>query len=255
MKPATDPDLQQLTLGRGEEVTFGGDPARVDFHVEAPQLPGVLGTLATRPDHWSITNHTDTVTMVVENLRGQGFATVPPNTDNVPMPFGAARVLILARSGLAGFTVHTGLYGEAARDEIGRLDPVLDEDTKYFLVLVALCEPALRFGTMVSVPTSREIAVTLSRLDQCQDMSPQAVQYHLHYVLNRKLRDHLHHFSRLRGRTVTGARHQRVLLAELSLRFNLVSREHLRLLEPADERPPAAGHHRPPTRHGARQPG
>jgi serine/threonine-protein kinase len=245
-------------LGRGEVVRFGGDPALVDFLVTAPQLPGVLGTLTTRSDHWSITNHTEAVTMVVENLRGQGFATVPPSTDNVPMPFSDARVLILARSELVGFTVHTGLYADAARNAGGRVDgaTVLDEDTKYFLVLVALCEPALRFGTMVSVPTSREIATTLRRLDQCQDMSPQAVQYHLHYVLNHKLRDHVHHFSRLRGRSVTGARHQRGILAELSMRFNLVSREHLRLLEPATvTRPPPAGRHRSPTRHGPRPPG
>jgi serine/threonine-protein kinase len=242
----------ELTLGRNEVVTFGGDRTLVDFPVTAPRLPGVLGTLTARSDHWSISNHTGAVTMVVENLRGQGFATVTPGMYQVPMPFSDARVLVLARSGLVGFTVHTDLY-LGARGIAGRRNgaAVLDEDTKYFLVLVALCEPALRFGTMVSVPTSREIAATLRRLDQCQDMSPEAVQYHLHYVLNHKLREHVHHFCRLRGRS--GFRHQRVMLAELSMRFNLVSREHLRLLEP--ELPPRPERRRPPTRHGSRPTG
>jgi hypothetical protein len=254
--PQTNSDLGQLTLGRRDEVTFGGDPALVDFPVNASQLPGVLGTLTAQPGHWSITNHTDAVTMVVENLRGQGFATVMPRMDNMPMPFSNARVLILASSGLVGFTVHTGLYTDATRDAGGNLAAVslLDEGTKYFLVLVALCEPALRFGTTVSVPTSREIARTLRRLDQCRDMSPQAVQYHLHYVMNHKLRDHIRHFSLLRGsKSVIGARYQRVLLAELSMRFNLVSRKHLRLLDPA-ACSASLESHRGSTRQGGRPP-
>jgi hypothetical protein len=234
---AAGADPGHLMLARGARVTFGGEPAIVDFPVRTSQLPDLLGTLTAWPDHWSITNHSDAVTMVIENLNGQGFATVLPGTDNVPMPFTDARVLILGPSGLIGFVVRTDLYARAGRVD-GRQSStaVLDEDTKYFLVLVALCEPALRFGTMVSVPTSREIAAKLRRLDQCQDMTPEAVQYHLHYVLNHKLGEHVRHFSRLRGRAAGGVqfRHQRVMLAELSMRFNLVSREHLRLLEPTE---------------------
>jgi len=238
--PTGTHDGRTRRLRPGEVLTFGGDPERVDLPFPAARLPGVLGRLTVTDDQWLITNHSDDTPLVVENARdGQGFTTILPGAAGVPIPFADARVVALSRVGLVGFAVHTDLYaGEPAaveRPDQHADTTLLDQDKKYFLVLVALCEPGLRSGATTFIPTSRQIAATLRRLEPCRDMTTAAVQYHLHYLLTCKLHDHVLHHYRVRGVRAVGrhGRYRRAVLVELALRFNLVSRRHLTLLEPA----------------------
>jgi hypothetical protein len=101
----------------------------------------------------------------------------------------------------------------------------LDPTAKYFLVLVALCEPRLRDASSAVVPTTRQVVDRLRPLAGCETLTERAVSFHIDYLARTKLR--------LRE----GRRSE---LVSFALRFDLVRGEHLGLLPPPVRSRPAA---------------
>jgi hypothetical protein len=102
----------------------------------------------------------------------------------------------------------------------------LDPTSKYFLVLLALCEPRLR-GTSSAVPGVGEVLERLRPLESCRDLTRSAVNYHIDYLATVKLR--LRDDSEDPAGRTGGKRQELVTFA---LRFDLVGEEHLALLPP-----------------------
>ena len=102
----------------------------------------------------------------------------------------------------------------------------LDPTSKYFLVLVALCEPRLRDQSHVAIPTVEQVVERLRPLPACQRLSASAVNFHIDYLATDKLR--------VKQRTLderpTRLETKRAALVSLALRFDLVREEHLALL-------------------------
>jgi hypothetical protein len=110
----------------------------------------------------------------------------------------------------------------------------LDVTAKYFLVLVALCEPRLRDPSDGALPGAGDIAERLRPLESCRGLTRSAVNYHIDYLAFAKLRLDVGEESGADGNGRTGAKRAR--LASLALRFGLVREEHLALL-PSRRRP------------------
>ena len=100
----------------------------------------------------------------------------------------------------------------------------LDESAKYFLVLVALCEPRLRDASTVAIPSVPEVVERLQPRPDCRDLSAAAVNSHIDYLARVKLRvkEPAEDAGRLEWK--------REALVALALRFGLVGEEHLVLL-------------------------
>jgi hypothetical protein len=228
------------TTRRGTELTFGGDPGLVDVPFPDARLPGLLGRVGAGPRYWSVSNYSADTPLVVEDARdGQGYARVRPGAHAVPVPFAHARVVILSSVGIVGFTVDS--EGQPDPGVLPGSPPLLDSTAKYFAVLVALCEPALRYGSAALIPTSPQVAQALANVAGCRGITVPAVQYHVHYLLNVKLRTQVDHHCALRGAPRPGRRDQyrRAVLVDLALRFGLVRPAHLRLLAPVPAAAPA----------------
>ena len=107
----------------------------------------------------------------------------------------------------------------------------LDETAKYFLVLVALCEPRLRDCSTPIVPTVPQVLERLGDLPAARGLTRSAVNFHIDYLARTKLR------VKSTGIDATGdgtakADWQRAALISLALQFDLVREEHLALLPP-----------------------
>ncbi|MEU6546227.1 serine/threonine protein kinase [Streptomyces sp. NPDC046859] len=241
------PDL--LHLGPGDTAEFGHDrPGGRAGHFVALRDPGVsrrAGRLEAAGDYWRLSNFSPGTAYVVENMENGGeYLTVAPGRLGAPVPFEFSRVVLPALDGSTGFTVfapqHAYLDGRDApgADERTAHPFALDVTAKYFLVLVALCEPRLRGVPDGTPPGAGDIARRLRPLDGCGGLTRSAVNYHIDYLARAKLR--------LGGEAGggdgrTGAKRTR--LASLALRFGLVREEHLALLPsrrqpaPRDGRP------------------
>jgi serine/threonine-protein kinase len=97
----------------------------------------------------------------------------------------------------------------------------MDTGAKYFLVLVALCEPRLRHGGLAPVPTNPEVVRRLQQLPGCERLSREAVDFHVDYVARTKFR------LRPDGQ---GFAARREAVVGFALRFGVVGEDHLRLL-------------------------
>jgi hypothetical protein len=238
------PTAAPIELCPGQEATFGrgSDSEPVDITLPDAAVSRLAGRIRAVEDHWVISNLSPTTTYVVENPEGAGeFVRVPPMRLDMPVPFEFARVVVPARCGQSRFHViaPAHLYGEPARpgqrtgDVTTQAFP-LDVTAKYFLVLVAMCEPALRDISAVAIPTAAEIVQRLAPLGSCRQLTVAAVYFHINYLATHKLR--------LRPPPGEGqaarADWQRAALVSLALRFNLVREEHLALLP--SRRSPAA---------------
>jgi serine/threonine-protein kinase len=115
----------------------------------------------------------------------------------------------------------------------------LDRQAKYFLVLVALCEPRLRGASLAALPTTAQVADRLRRLPGCEQLTPRAVDFHIEYLVRRKLRlrsaearagddGRAAAMSGTDGKEGFAAR--RMLLADFVLRFGIVAEDDLALL-------------------------
>jgi hypothetical protein len=130
------------------------------------------------------------------NPEGAGeYLKVSPRRLAAPVPFEFARVVLPMTEGAASFLVfapqHAYTDSVDASDLVG--DPTvaaspLDESAKYFLVLVALCEPRLRHSSTMALPTMDQIVDRLRPLESCADLTRAALNYHIDYLACTKLR-------------------------------------------------------------------
>lgn len=235
-----------LHLGPGEVVDFGRGPTGgggVTIPLTDPGISRRAGQLEAAGDYWRLSNFSRSVSYVVENLEGAGeYITVAPGRLGAPVPFEFSRVVLPALTGTADFKVFAPQHaylGEDRADGTGEqtVHPfALDPTSKYFLVLVALCEQRLRDASATALPGVGDIVERLRPLESCHDLTRSAVNYHIDYLTFAKLRLDLGDETTADG-TRTGAKRAR--LASVALRFGLVREEHLALLPPRGAGRPA----------------
>jgi hypothetical protein len=236
-----------LRLGPGAVARFGrGAPGLdVDLVLGDRGVPRLAGEIHGTGDHWLLSNFSRDKTYVVENPEGAGeHVKVPPGRLTAPVPFEISRVVLPAGLDFVRFAVFAPMHAyldRTAPDLSDRSDGAdesdesdtdgtlaafpLDESAKYFLVLVALCEPRLRDRSHVAIPTVEHVVERLRALPSCTELTVAAVNFHIDYLARNKLR--------VKHDPPDGARRldtKRAALVSLALRFNLVREEHLRLL-------------------------
>ncbi len=223
-----------VELGPGEEICFGRDDAEpgVRIPLRDPAVSRLAGRIRAVDDHWTISNLSRGTTYVVENPEGGGeFLKVAPRRLEAPVPFEFARVVVPTLDDVVTFGVfapeHT--FGDEAAAAPGTATVTsfpLDESAKYFMVLLALCEPRLRDCGSAVIPTVPAILERLRPLPGYEGLSRAAVNFHIDYLATTKLR--------VKKRAMEGFRDkadwQRSALVTMSVRFDLVREEHLRLL-------------------------
>ncbi|NHA00368.1 hypothetical protein G5V59_10410 [Nocardioides sp. W3-2-3] len=102
----------------------------------------------------------------------------------------------------------------------------LDTDTKYFAVLVALCEPRLRGSSMAAVPSVQEVVARLRGSEQFRRANRSSINYHIDYLADQK--SPVGQWAKYDD---GGRMHsRREALVAFALRFDLVGEEHLALL-------------------------
>jgi hypothetical protein len=229
-------------MGPGETRDFGRGAPGSALPIVLPD-PGVsrhAGRIEAAGDFWRLSNFSTASTYVVENLEGAGeHLKVAPGRLGAPVPFEFSRVVLPALNGTASFKVfapqHAYAQDGAGPDHGERtVSPFsLDPTAKYFLVLVALCEPRLRTAAGAALPGAGEIVERLSPLDSCRDLTRSAVNYHIDYLTSVKLRlrtEYEDDSSPYAGRDGARVGAKREDLVSLALRFDLVREEHLALL-------------------------
>ena len=156
--PGTAPRL--LRMGPDESAEFGrGSPGRpVPIPLPDQGVSRRAGELTAAADYWRLSNFSRSATYVVENLEGAGeHVKVAPGRLGAPVPFEFSRVVLPSLGGGCHFKVFAPQHAYLDRGPAGprgehTVSPfALDATAKYFLVLVALCEPRLR-GTSAAVP-------------------------------------------------------------------------------------------------------
>jgi hypothetical protein len=228
-----------LKLGPGETAEFGrGAPGSpVPVRLNDPGVSRCAGQIVAAEDYWRLSNYSRTATYVVENLEGAGeHIKVAPGRLGAPVPFEFSRVLLPAHGADACFKVFAPQHAyqddpdqDPGGGERTTLPFALDPTSKYFLVLLALCEPRLRNASTGAVPGVGGVLDRLRPLESCRDLTRSAVNYHIDYLASAKLR--------LRDESagseddgLTGGK--RAELVAFALRFDLVREEHLALLPP-----------------------
>ena len=224
-----------LTLGPGQVATFGRGSADrpVDITLSGEGVSRYAGEIAATDDHWRLSNFSGTTTYVVENLEGGGeYVKVAPRRLGAPIPFELSRVVLPLAASFARFTVFAPRHaflepGEgSASGDLTVVPFSLDPTAKYFLVLLALCEPRLRDPSSMVIPSVGEVVERLRALPGCRDLTAAAVNFHIDYLAT----------SKLRVRERTGAQDtpridwKREALVALALRFDLIREQHLGLL-------------------------
>jgi hypothetical protein len=210
---------QTLSFGRG------GQDLDVDIKLADQSVSRLAGELTTAEDYWLITNLSAEASYVVDNPEGGGeYITVAPRRIAAPVPFEFARVSLPTRERPAEFLVFAPQHAYADPGaSLGGDRTVaafsLDETSKYFVILVALCEPRLRDGASVALPTAGEI---VERLRGRLELTRAAVNHHIDYLAIEKLRVKAPEPGRLDSK--------REALVAIALRYGIVRDEHRRRL-------------------------
>ncbi|MEV7778354.1 serine/threonine protein kinase [Kitasatospora sp. NPDC088351] len=227
-----------LRMGPGEAAVFGrGEPGRPAVIPLADQgVSRRAGEVVAAEDYWRLSNFSTSATYVVENLEGAGeHVKVAPGRIGAPVPFEFSRVLLPALGEPAAFKVFAPqhAYLEAGSGTGGGERTVspfaLDPTAKYFLVLLALCEPRLRSPSAAVVPGATDVVARLRALPSCRGLTRSAVNYHIDYLVATKLRLREAPEDDPGAARAGGKREELVALA---LKFDLVREEHLALLPP-----------------------
>lgn len=223
---------RQLELAPRQEATIGRGPA--DLEIADPAVPWLAGRIHAEDDHWTISNLSSQATYIVQDAeRTREAFYVAPGRLDVPVPFEIARLVMPGRDHPRSMTVftpertYTG-NGKYHRTLTSRTPFALNLNTRYFLVLVALCEPRLRDETSATIPTAAQIVERLRHLESCRDLTRSAVDMYLDYLAHTKL---------LVGDAGADTdEHQRKVyrqcaaIVATALRFHVVGAEHLSLL-------------------------
>jgi len=232
--PAT---VRELPAGSRLRFGRGAPGCPVDLVLSHPGVSRIAGEILAGPAYWSLTNLSERAVYLVENAEDAGeFIRVDPGRVELPVPFEISTVMLLAGHETVSFQVFAPERQTLApADVTGRPgDPTapqfqLDRDAKYFLVLVALCEPRLRDGAMAGLPTVGQVAERLRPLPGCEGLTGRAVDFHIDYLARIKLQ--------LGASEGVAAR--REALAAFALRFGLVRDADLAQLPPRPR--PVAG--------------
>ncbi|MFD8695115.1 hypothetical protein [Kitasatospora purpeofusca] len=213
--PAVElPDGDSVRFGwRAGEITVGTDRALTAGRIDA------FG------DYWLMSNCGTAGTYCVENLEGAGeYVKVRAGRAGVPIPFELSRVTLTVGGGSNSFTVYAPEVPEArehrtAVEPDGGGIPLLDEESRYFQVLVCLCEPRLRDCGAAAVPTPAQVSARLSAAGV--PLGRSAVNYHIDYLVKK--------LGTTAPRGMTRA-WKRDTVVTLALKFDLVRPEHLGLI-------------------------
>jgi hypothetical protein len=227
-----------LELAPGQSIQFGRGTSEVqpDLVLAHEAISRLAGQITATDDYWTLTNFSRDTTYVVENPEGAGeYLKVAPLRHAMPIPFEFSRVVLPAGTDFVTFQVfapmHAFLDGQPPDKLGGALTTTsfpLDTSAKYFLVLVALCEPRLRDESHVTIPTVDTVVERLRPLPSCRTLNASAVNFHIDYLARTKLR--------VKQDSADGRSERleakREALVSVALRFNLVREEHLTLLPP-----------------------
>jgi hypothetical protein len=235
--PGSTDSSTLIELSVGERLPFGrGTPDRpVGLRLDQAGVSRDAGEISTAGSFWVLSNHSSQATYLVENPEGAGeHVRVAPGRSDVPIPFEISRVTLPTAAGTTSFSVYApdqprtrSGVGPGSRQLGGEATSptfALDTGAKYFLVLVALCEPRLREGGLAPVPTDMEVVRRLAALPGCAQLNRRAVNFHLDYLAKNKFRLQ---DSRRPG---VGFTARRDLVVGFALRFGLVNEDHLALL-------------------------
>jgi hypothetical protein len=222
-----------IDLAAGQSAHFGrgGPECPVRIELVDPAVPRVAGEVLATGTYWHLSNLSRDQSLLVENPEGAGeYFRIAPRRLSAPIPFEFSRVVLATRTGTIGFQVyapsHPYLESHAIPSRPGAVtvNPFcLREQTTYFLVLVALCEPRLRDLSSAAVPTTPQIVERLRHHPRYERITPSAVGFHLDYLADTKLRIKQPHAN---GRLDW----KRETLISVALRFGLVQESHLTLL-------------------------
>lgn len=225
---------ERINLKAGDQLDFGISSRSGGFQ---PGAAPSIGAFEVSGCRLLISNFTTSTTYVIENLEGgTELVKARPRQLRMVVPFEISRVLIPSGSGITELTV----FGSSPRlleKELATQAPEssmanLDTTSKYFTVLVALCEPRLRGSSMAAVPTVQEVVGRLKEIDQFKDANRSSINYHIDYLADQKLP-----VSQWAKYVDKGRMHsKREALVAFALRFDLVKEEHLDLL-PANQKP------------------
>lgn len=221
--------LHELEPGRVLRFGRGAPDAAVDMVIASPGVSRYAGEIRAVDNYWLLTNCSRNSTYVVENLEGAGeHVKVSPRRVDAPILFELARILLPMQGGTYPLHVyapqHAFLEQEGPRHGDATTRPFsLDESSKYFQVLVALCEPRLRDSSSLQIPSSDHVADRLATGESRVTRS--AVDYHIDYLAETKLR-----IKRPGQGSGERLEWKRESLVALALRFDLVREEHLALL-------------------------
>lgn len=218
----------RIDLREGEGADFGRTLSSGAFK---PGVPPPVGSLDVEDNRLIISNFTTSTTFVIENLEGGSeLVKARPRHLRMSMPFEMSRILVPAGMDVFELTAFGPeppmLDAERAFDDKDAPLPRLDTASKYFAVLVALCEPRLRGNSMAAVPSVQELVSRLWGTDLFSRPSRSSISYHIDYLVERKIP-----VTRWAKYGDDGRRHsKREALVAFALRFDLVSEEHLDLL-------------------------
>jgi serine/threonine-protein kinase len=178
-----------------------------------------------------LSNFTTRSTFAIENLEGGAeLIKVRPRRLGIVIPFEMSRILIPSGLGIVELTAFSPTPVIIRSERVNRVAEFdlfkLDTESKYFAVLVTLCEPRLRGSSMAAVPSVREVVERLKRTDRFKGANRSNINYHIDYLADQKLP--ISHWAKY----VDGGRmhSKREALVAFALRFDLVREEHLALL-------------------------
>ncbi|WP_228388070.1 hypothetical protein [Streptomyces jumonjinensis] len=227
------PVRDRCELGDGGRAVIGYNAERdvLDIRSAADPVLSAAAVVTARSAHWCLTNlHTED-TYFVENMeRGGEFVKVAPRRQDIPIPFELARLVLPVARGAAMVNVfgpEPRFLAAAPAAPGGRTNwPRLDENSAYFRVLVALCEPQLRGYPPGAVPTITDVIARLEGKGRATTLTRAAVNHHINYLATEKLQ-----VTEWAG--ATGGKRsywKREAVVAMALRSGLVGEEHLVLL-------------------------
>ncbi|MFG3052289.1 hypothetical protein ACGFZP_15215 [Kitasatospora sp. NPDC048239] len=224
-----DPGVtERSSLKGGDRLNFG--ISKFSGRLQPDAKPSI-GAFEVSGHHLLFSNLTASTTFAIENLEGgTELVKARPRQLGMVIPFEISRILIPSGTNISELTVfapppvllgsdQAAAYAESAISN-------LDMASKYFAVLVALCEPRLRGSSMAAVPSAQEVVKRLKGTRQFRDANRSSINYHIDYLTDRKLP-----VGQWAKYVDEGRMHsKREALVAFALRFDLVREEHLGLL-------------------------
>ncbi|MER6543882.1 hypothetical protein [Streptomyces sp. NPDC001250] len=236
--PGSPSTRERANLKVGDRLKFGISSSTGEFQ---PGATPSVGAFEVSDHHLLFSNFTTSTTFVIENLEGgTELVKARPRQLDMVIPFEISRILIPSGASMIELTVFTPPPNLLGPDQATTVPESgmskLDTTSKYFAVLVALCEPRLRGSSMAAVPSVQQVVERLKGVEQFRDASRSSINYHIDYLAEQKLP-----VSQWAKYMDEGRMHsKREALVAFSLRFDLVREEHLGLL-PDPKRQMTAG--------------